>query len=332
MQQSKKQEEIPKRSIDIKALLIFLFIAAIVGLAIYKCIKYFYCTITGEKIWNETDLINYLESVLDSYEPDDIDHEVLIKGKEIKAEISKRFRNNILGKVRYQGSADQGTSLSGYSDLDILIQFKKTSFKKEKDMYDSVYNYLKYNFPNSDSDLVRVREQRVSLGLIYDINGFEEIIDIVPALRTDFKKGGNEYHLYVNPKFSEYEEKLKINTHKQRDLGDYPLEKIKIITLLKLLMKTQELPLKSVLITELTKKAFDKIGKPKNLNQQLIKVLEYIRDNIETIKIAPPDNYKTCLTDELYNSQKKRVKIFLNDVLQDIKEDKNAWIDYFPEK
>lgn len=330
MQQPKKREEIPNRSINIKALLIFLFLVAIIGTAFYKFIKFLNYIFTGERISNSKDVIKYLESVLDSYEPDDVDYKVLEKGKFIKQALSKKFRFDILGNVRYQGSADQGTSLSGYSDLDILIQFKKTSFKKEKNMYYAVYNYLNNKF--SDSDLVEVRKQKVSIGLIYNIDGNKEIIDVVPALRTDFKKGGNEYHLYVNPKFSEHEGKLKMNPHKQRDLGDYPLEKIKIITLLKLLMKTQELPLKSVLITELTKKAFDKIGKPKNLNQQLIKVLEYIRDNIETIKITPPDNYKTCLTDELKNPQKKRVKIFLNDVLQDIKEDKNAWINYFPEK
>lgn len=328
MQKSKKQEEIPDRSFNLKILLIILFFAAIVGAAIYKFIKFLGYIFTGEKIWNEADEINYLESVLESYEPDDVDYKVLEKGKRIKEALSKEFRFSILGNVRYQGSVDRGTSLSGLSDLDILIQFKKTSFYKTRDMYNAMYKFLKCNF--NDSDLIEVRKQRVSIGLIYKIN--EKTIDVVPALRTDFIKGKNEYNLHVNAKSSRYEEEVKINPHLQRDFGDYSFEKIKVITLVKLLKSTQKLPLKSILIKELTIRAFQDLKMPKKLNLSLISVLAYIRDNILSIKINSPDNKNVSLTERLSNSEKKHIKYTLDDVLYNLKNDKNYLLDYFPEK
>ncbi|MBC8753934.1 hypothetical protein H2O64_04580 [Kordia sp. YSTF-M3] len=329
MQQSKKQEEIPKRSIDLKALLIFLFLVAIVGAAIYKLIKFLAYIFTGKKVLNEDDLNKYLESVLDYYEPDDVYDKVLEKGKRIKEFLGKKFWYAILGNIRYQGSFDHGTSLNGYSDLDILIQFKTDSYKNEKDMYYAVYNYLKHKYSNSN---VIVRKQRVSIGLIYNINDKKETIDIVPARRTDYVKGKNEYYLHENYNPSRNGEKLKIYPHIQRDFGDYPYEIIKVITLIKLLVKTQELPLKSILVNEFTKKAFQKSKMPKKLNLHLIKVLKFMVDNILKIKINASDNDNFCLTDQLSNSEKKQIKNTLEDVLHNLKEDRNAWTEYFPKK
>ncbi|WP_420572787.1 SMODS domain-containing nucleotidyltransferase [Kordia sp.] len=331
MQQFKKQDESPQQRIDIKALLIFLFVVAIIGAVLYKFIKYLYYTFTGKRVLNEEDLIKYLESVLDYYEPDDVFDKVLEKGKLIKEALSKKFWYAILGKVRYQGSFDHGTSLNGYSDLDILIQFKTDSYKNEKDMYYTVYNYLKDKYSNSN---VIVRKQRVSIGLMYNINGKKEKIDIVPARRTDYVKGKNEYYLHENYKLSKNNEKLKIYPHIQRDFGEYPYEIIKIITLLKLLVKTQkqELPLKSILINEFVKKAFQELKMPNKLNLQIIKVIEFIQSNIIKAKIYAPDNRNNCLTDMLTYPQKKQVKVVLNDILNDLKEDKNNWIEYFPKE
>lgn len=329
MQQFKKHEESPSQRIDIKALLIFLFVVAIIGAVLYKFIKYVYYSFTGKRILNEDDLNKYLESVLDYYEPDDVYDKVLEKGKLIKQALSKKFRYRILGKVRYQGSFDHGTSLSGYSDLDILIQFKTDSYKNEKDMYYTVYNYLKDKYSNSN---VIVRKQRVSIGLRYNINGKKEKIDIVPARRTDYVKGKNEYYLHENYKLSKNKEKLKIYPHVQRDFGEYPYEIIKVITLIKLLVKAQEkkIPLKSILVNELTKKAFRELKMPKKLNLQIIMVIGFIESNILKVKIYASDNKNNCLTDDLLCSEKKEINDTLKDVLYNLKKDRDTWVKYFP--
>lgn len=329
--QSKEKEENPERKFDFQSFILTGMLGAIVGAVSFWVIKFLLSVFTSrEEILNESDEIYYLASVLETYEPDEIDRKVLIKGKKIKAAINKKFGFDLLGKATYQGSKAVGTALSGLSDLDILIKFKKTSFYKEKDMYYALYNFFKYNF--NDPDLVNVRQQRVSIGLIYNINGYEEIIDVVPTLRTDFVKDKHEYNLFKNPKFSQGSTTLKMNPHKQRDLGDSEDQKIQVIKWIKILKTEEKLPLKSILITEFTKSAFEELKMPQQPNQILLRVLEYIRDNIETIQIKSPDNVNICLTDSLSYSQKRKVANILDTVLKDLKEDKNTLIDYFPEK
>ncbi|MDY8134689.1 hypothetical protein [Aquimarina sp. 2201CG5-10] len=329
--QSEKKEENPEIKFDFQSLIITGILGAIVGAASFRIIGFLLLVFNSkEEILNENDEIKYLASVLETYEPDDIDREVLLKGKRIRAAINKRFSFDLLGKATYQGSKVVGTALSGLSDLDILVKFKKTSFCREKDMYYELFKFLKYHF--NDPDLLDVRQQKVSIGLIFNINGFEEVIDVVPSLRTDFVRGKNEYHLFKNPKFFKGSTKLKMNPHKQRDLGDFENQKIEVIKLIKILKDREKLSLKSIFITELTKMAFEEIKLPKKPNQILLKVLEYFRDNIRAIQVKSPDNINISLSDSLSFSQKRKIANTLDTILKDLKENKNTLIDYFPEK
>ncbi len=188
LNQTKQKKENPQKDFDFQSLILFGTIGAIIGFASFQVIKLLLSLFTTkEEILNEADEINYLGTVLNSYNPTEIDKLVLQKGKQIKSAIKKEFRNELLGKgVTYQGSVDQGTAVSGLSDLDILVKFKKTSFQKGQDMLNSLYNFLKYRF--NDPDLIDIRIQRYSLGLIYKFNGSKEIIDLVTYAKNRFYK------------------------------------------------------------------------------------------------------------------------------------------------
>jgi len=286
---------------------------------------------TRKQIIDEADEISYLVGAIGSYKPDEIDKEVLIKGRKVKSALKYKFKNDILGNVSYQGSVKQGTAISGLSDLDIRIQFKKTSFPSESKMYNAVYNFFKYQF--KDTDLKGVRKQKVSIGLIYKIDGYEEIIDIVPALRTDFVRGKNDYTLFKNPDLCEGSWKLKMNPKKQEEFGAYQNDKINIIKLFKLLKTEVELPLKSILLKEFTKKAFENNSSiPNGLKGRLLMTLNFIRDNIETINIKAPDNVSISLTDSLTIKEKKSIKVKIDRVISDLKEDRSNILEYFPKK
>ncbi|WP_028890368.1 nucleotidyltransferase family protein [Tenacibaculum ovolyticum] len=330
--QSKEKKENPHKEFDFQSLILVGMIGAIIGSVSFEIIKLLLSVFTSkEEILDEADEISYLGSVLNSYQPDEIDKQVLQKGKQLKLAIKREFSNKLLGRgVTYQGSTVQGTAVSGLSDLDILVKFKRTSFSKEEDMHDALHNFLKYRF--NDTDLIGIREQKHSLGLIYKLNGSKEIIDVVPTLRTDFIRGKNEYNLFRNPKLLTGSRKLKMNPNIQKDLGDNENEKIEIIRLLKILKSEKKLPLKSILITELTKKAFQEIRMPKKLNQKLVLILNFIKDNIKTIQVKSPDNLRISLTDSLSIKDKEEINIALDAVLDDLKNDKNYLLDYFPEK
>jgi hypothetical protein len=329
--QNKNKEIDPSVEFDTGSFLKAGLIGVIIGAVSPHLIKFFLSVFSSrEEIVDDADAIWYLNSAVGSYKPDEIDQEVYIKGRKIRNAINKRFQHDLLGKARYQGSVDQGTAISGVSDLAILITFKKTSFSKDSDMKKAVFDFFKYEF--KDPDLLKVRQQRVSIGLVFDIDGYKEIIDVVPALRTDFIKGKNEYALHENPKFSMNLEAILMNPKVQEDFGDDQEDKKKVIRLLKVFKDDNELPIKSVLIKEFTKKAFDKNRIPKSFTEKLLMTLEFIRDNIRTMIIKSPDNPNIILSDALNKRQKEKIATFLKAVLEDLHENIDSLQEYFPER
>ncbi|MFL0171650.1 hypothetical protein, partial [Tenacibaculum maritimum] len=296
IKQYELSKENPEREFDFKSLITDAAIGGIIGGLSVPAFHFISSVFDSkEDLITNKDEVNYLLSVIGSYEPDEIDKIVYRKGYKIKNAINKEYNHDLLGKATNQGSVAQGTSLSGLSDLDILVKFKKTSFSSLNSMFNSIHDFFKYNF--KDSELVNVRKQKVSIGLTFNIDGHYETIDVVPALRTDFKKGKNEYNLFKNPKLAIDSKKIKMNPHKQREFGNYEEEKKEVISLIKLLKEKQNLPIKSFLIKELTKKAFDENQVPNTLNEQLVMTLKFICNNIKTIKIKAPDNPSSVLTD-----------------------------------
>ena len=63
-------------------------------------------------------------------------------------------------------------------------------------MYFTLLEYFEKEY--DDPDLIEVRPQKRSIGLVYNIDGCQVCIDVVPGRRTNFIKGGNEYNLFEN--------------------------------------------------------------------------------------------------------------------------------------
>lgn len=277
--------------------------------------------------------VEYLEGVLNSYELDKVDQATMKKGFGIKNKIHNSFKNLLLGRPKYQGSIPQGTALSGISDLDIFVKFKKTSFATLEEMYFYTLDFFQENF--QDPSLVEVRPQRRSIGLIFDILGEQVCIDVVPAKRTNFKKGGNEYNLYENPSgWFGKPSRVKMNPYKQANFGSHAAAKANVVSLMKVLKEKEGMPLKSVFIKELTKSAFDSYnGKvPKRVNEQLLFTMEYIRDNIEFKRVVSSDNSNNVLSDSLTKNEKRKIANSLDYIINDIQENPRNLEIYFPKR
>lgn len=277
--------------------------------------------------------VEYLDSVLDSFQPDEIDQLTIKKGFSIKKRLAQFFGNDILGRPKFQGSMQQGTSLSGISDLDILVQFKRTSFKTLEQMYDTTLDYFENVF--TDIGLIEIRPQKKSIGLIYDINGEQVCIDVVPARRINFDKGGHEYHLYDNPNgWFGKASRVKINPYKQADFGTDETAKANVTMLLKVLKVNEGYSLKSVMIKELTKKAFGSFQNevPKKISDQVLETMKYIRDNIEYQKVVSPDNMNNVLSNLMTKNEKRKIANSLDYIISDIESNPKRFSNYFPRK
>jgi len=285
---------------------------------------------SGDIDESDIDEVTYLSSVVTSCKMDNFDQKTLRKSLRIKKALKKRYHSEILGRPTHQGSVKQKTSVTKISDFDIRISFKKTSFRTLEEMYYSVLDYFRYEF--EDTDLIKVRKQRRSIGLIYNIDGEKTCIDVVPGRRTDVRKGGNEYHLYENPEnIFGNASRIKMNPYKQEDFGDNVNDKREIIKLLKILREKKDVPMKSILIKELTKKALENINYFNSTIIGNLKItLKYIIDNIETIRIVSPDNTNNVISELMSNREKTESKEILKDVLNNIENDPRCLREYFP--
>jgi len=295
----------------------------------------FLISLCEEKELDQEDFneVTYLKNVLFSFKMNEVDEATISKGLEIRKALHNNFKDLLLGKPTYQGSIPQGTALSGISDLDIRVGFKKTSFPTLEKMYFTVLEYFENDF--EDAQLIEVRQQKRSIGLIYNLLGTEVCIDVVPGRRTNFIRGGNEYNLFENASgIFDKPSRIKMNPHKQADLGRNSYSVSKITALLKVLNKKEELPMKSVLIKELTKLAFERNrGRlPKRIDRQLLMAMGYIRDNIESKIVFAPDNKNIMLSNLLTNTQKRNIADHLDFIIQEIKTNPANFQIYFPLK
>jgi hypothetical protein len=80
--------------------------------------------------------------------------------------------------------------------IDISIPFSSNSFSSTSEMYDSLYQFLDKSY--SDKNLIEVRKQRKSIGLLYRINDEDYKIDVVPYKLSKTINNKTPGYLFVN--------------------------------------------------------------------------------------------------------------------------------------
>ncbi|MCI4669961.1 MAG: hypothetical protein MRZ79_17625 [Bacteroidia bacterium] len=229
------------------------------------------------------------------------------KAEDIKTLLFQEFNDKLEFSPADHGSHLHDTALQGISDRDILMCFKHESSPDLLAPVEWVEEFLNEVLADDDS-LNKIRRQKHSIGLIFNINGQERNIDVVVSRRTRNKQK-KEYNIYRRPiNWGEKESRVKFNPSIQADLGIYSSQKAQAIYYLKYLAKSQGLPLKSSYIKELCKKAIDETAPkiPKRLDKLILHVMAYTRDNLPYLRIKSSDNTNNILSDSLSNYQKEQ--------------------------
>jgi len=84
---------------------------------------------SGDIEEDDFDAFEYLIRVSESYESDEFDMALEEKGLKIQKAIRRRFWKDLNG-VKIHGSRRNKTHLSGISDFDLLVQFKKKPYQE----------------------------------------------------------------------------------------------------------------------------------------------------------------------------------------------------------
>lgn len=300
-----------------------------------------------------TDKQKHLEKVLETNDISRHDSigKYVAKKNEIKNALNQKFSKEKASNSMDSGSYAKCTAINKKFDIDCCIPFLKKSpntnqngFESLKEMYDAVYNYFKDEY--EDDELIDVRKQRVSIGLLFKIDDEEFNMDVVPGRErpnnSDYNENNTDLSLYINSRSTKEDEKgsTKVKTNIKKHVGllqgeDRKHER-KVAKLLKVWKTERRLQkggklIKSFMMELYTKESFDNNSEniPSGLWEKVKMVMNHIIDNIETKDLVDPANSSNIISDAMSDTAKSSTKTDMKKTIKDIDEDSDKIKDYF---
>lgn len=259
----------------------------------------------------------FVKEVLNNYT--DCDLSLPKKAERIQKKLHNAFKENLSEYPSINGSLVKGTAIQN-SDIDIHLKFNRNTDSIEN-IRNNVEDYLNENF--YDRNLIKVRSQNHSIGLVFDLKGEEKRIDIVPMREIENGKG-DTYLFSTNSNSIK-----KTNAQKQISNLKFTDKQKQIVKLLKGWKNNNNLHLPSILIEHIVKRVFAENILPRRIEKALFFVIEFIANNITRIRIVDHANTNNIISDSLSNREKEDLQNFCFKMLDDINKDKRNILDYF---
>ncbi|MBK8722299.1 MAG: hypothetical protein IPL95_08530 [Saprospiraceae bacterium] len=259
----------------------------------------------------------FVKEALNNYTDNDLS--LPKKAEKIQKKLYDEFNESLTEYPSINGSIIKGTAIQN-SDIDIQLKFNK-----DADSIENIRNNVEYYLKDSfyDRNLIKVRSQNHSVGLVFDLKGEEKRIDIVPM--REIENGKGDTYLYSTKNYSI----KKTNTQKQISKLKFTEKQKQIIKLLKGWKIANDLNLPSVFIEHLVLRAFVNNSVPHGLDNALLFIIEYIANNITRIKIVDPGNTNNIISECLTIDEKEKLQNFCFSMLDEIVIDKKNIVDYF---
>lgn len=249
------------------------------------------------------------------------------RAKGIENVLSQHFEDKLAGPLVRIGSTEEDTALDGNYDIDISLPFSSKSFKSTEEMYLELLDFVEKNFDN-DKDLIQIRKQKKSIGLIFQIEGEECKIDLVPIKLTDEAQSLTKGYLHVHNK-SYFGNSTYTKTDLAKLSTKFSPTQQQLLVSLKHWKNIQSVPISSHLISLFILDAYSKNkSKPRAYDKKILMVIRHIHDNILLRRIISPENSNNVVTD-LDDVKKQTIKLKCKKVLDDFEYQPNSIINYF---
>ena len=202
--------------------------------------------------------------------------------------IIAEWAGNCLCETKLSGSRAKGTAIDLSTDLDLFISLSSTTNNTLKEIYDSLYGWV-------TSKGISARKQNVSIGITYG----GQSIDLVPAKRQS--SYGSDHSLYRRK--ADSWTKTNIDTHISRGVNSGRRNEI---IALKVWRENHGLEFPSIYLETLVIDALR--GKSTSTTaDNVYYLLQYLRDNICTLRVVDPANSNNILSDDLSSSEKREI-------------------------
>ena len=259
----------------------------------------------------------FVKEALNNYTDSDLS--LPKKAQKIQKKLHNEFKEHLSEYPSINGSLVKGTSIQN-SDIDIQLKFNKDADCIEN-IRNNVEDYLNERF--YDRNLLKVRSQNHSIGLVFDLKGEEKRIDVVPL--REIENGKGDTYLYS----TRHNSIKKTNAQKQISKLKFTEKQKQIIKLLKGWKIDNDLFFPSVFIEHIVKRTFFSNSVPRGIDKALLFTIEFIANNITHIRIIDPANTNNIISECMTNTEKNDLQSFCFKMLDDIDKDERNILDYF---
>lgn len=265
----------------------------------------------------------YLKKVLESQKLDKqnpVIQELLAMRVMLKSCFKQCFGNFLAGSPIDSGSYAKATLVSSKFDIDIIIPFKKNSVSRITEMSEVVFNYLSH-LSTINHNIVKIREQGKSIGVLVKIFGEKKWIDIVPGKEiNNYQKDGN-LNLHHRVKDNGFlaparNTTMKTNPRKHRSLTENEKENREIIQLFKVWGNVSGIKFSTPPIEYMVHFAAEKYGFTTSIFENLMTTIVYIIKNLETKRIVDIANSNNVISEMMTEGEKRKV---VNQLIKDYK-------------
>jgi len=252
------------------------------------------------------------------------------KAERIMRLIESNFKEKIVGHLIRVGSTEDGTAISENFDIDITVPFGHNSYKSTAIMYEQLLKFLKSNY--KDKDLIKVREQRKSIGILFSIKNEKYKIDIVPFKLSEKSNNDNNTagYLYVNN--DSLFGKASYTKTDITSLTSIHLTSTqqKILIALKTWKKNYAIPISSHLLKMFILDAYSNyVGKiPRDFTKKILMIITHLSINIRHKRIISVENTNNVLTN-INELDKISIQKSCKKVLEDYQYQPNSILKYF---
>ncbi|MHA1292916.1 MAG: hypothetical protein ACTSQJ_09640 [Promethearchaeota archaeon] len=213
----------------------------------------------------------------------------------IKEVIKKNI--NIDLSFYFGGSLKRETMLKEIFDLNVVVYSKENTVKSVKEFHAEIGKAIKKKYK-------KINEKNIGWELLYK-EGFH--IDVIPGVLINRENGKSRFYNTNTEK--QLETSIELHDHYIQNS-----ERSNVIQLMKLWKLRRRVPINSFLLELITLLGCRGINRTQ-LEKQVIKVFNYIRNNIENIKIKDPANQNNDLSDLITREDKTRIKELAQEAL-----------------
>lgn len=257
--------------------------------------------------------IGFINSILENYS--DAEDWLPKKAHRIQQILYKEYEKCLSEYPSISGSQIRGTAIQN-SDIDIQIRFNKKA-GGIREIRETLEGFLKTKYEDDES--VNVRSQEHSIGLLFE----KGRIDIVPMREIENGQGDTYIYSQKNDSIK------KTNAYKQFTHLTLTDKQKQIIRLLKGWKSNNDLRLPSTIIEHIIQRMFKDESVPRGLDKALLFSIEYLGNNIKSIRIVDPANTNNIISDSITENEKSTIQNFCNMMLNEIGYDERNILDFF---